>query len=330
MKQRLMRPTAALFPIVGIAGALWGNANCTTGIIVFYYLIQLLSLCVVDCFRNSAAQEPGIRRVDRRFSGSAIPLAIGMLFTWLLWRFAISPRWQIDGWQSAYIAAVLVCIEHMFEERMYAFGRRMDGVMLSCIANGLLLMGLLLDRGRETGLYEVTGAGLGALISVCTSYAIEPIHGLSFVPISVGFCVTAMPQTLLYITAAAAATALVGLKAEIAAIPFLFGLIPWRLARTNCRRAQDESPALNLLLILFAALPTAAAAWIPEMQIIAICTNIALICSAAVFCAPSVRLYAGIILTAAAFIPYPSPFISAALALAAILININRAFLRKV
>ena len=327
MKQRLLRPTAALFPVAGIIGALLGSGTEIFGIYVSYYLLQLLSLCAADCFRNAAAQEPGIRRVDRRFSGAFVQLIIGIILTWTVSQFVLSAHLEIANWKGAIIAAALINIEHMFEERMYALGRRVDGVMLSCITNGLLLVGLVLNRGMA---YAIVGAGLGALISAITAYAIEPAHGFSLKPANLSFAASATPQTLLYVIAVVAALALTGMKIEEIPAPLLFGLIPWRLARTTCRRTQDESRPLNLLLTACAAIPAAIAAWLPAVTPYAITASIALLCGAVVFCAPSKRLYAGIVFISAALIPFPTPLINAALSLAAIGINMKQAFLKKV
>ena len=333
MKQRLMRPAAALFPIAGIAGALLGNPSCTMVVFVSYYLMQLFSLCAADCFRNAAAQEPGVRRVDIRFSGSFLPMAVGIVISWLLWSFALSPMWKIGAWQCPFAAAALILIEHMFEERMYALGRRIDGVILSCVANGLLAAGLVMGRGgvsqiQSAGIYAIIGAGIGAVMSIAASYAIEPSHGFSLKPANIPFSKSAVPQTLLY--GAVAVIVTVATKSRILdmLVPLLFGLIPWRLARTTCRRAQDETRALNLLLISIAAIATAASTLMSILQPYALTAYIALICSAIVFCAPSERFFAGIALIAIAFMM--PPVIAILLALAAIAINANKAFLRKV
>ena len=333
MKQMLMRPTAALFPIAGIAGVLIGNHSCTMEVFVSYYLIQLFSLCAADCFRNAAAQEPGVRRVDERFSGSFLPLIFGIIVTWVLWAFALAPQWRMGAWQGACVAAALVSIEHLFEERMYALGRRIDGVILSCIANGLLAVGLMLGSGGSSQLqmsntYAILGAGLGAAISILSSYIIEKGHGFSLKPQNLRFAACAAPMTLLYIVAAVIATTITRARILDMMLPLLFGLIPWRLARTNCRRTQDESRFLNLLLIAFAAIPTTISTIYPMAQSFALTAYIALICSAIVFCTPTDRCFAGIALTAIAFMV--PPVISILLSLAAILINAHKAFLKKV
>ena len=333
MKHRLMRPTAALFPMAGIIGAAYWDAENILRLYACYYLVFLCTICAAEYFRNAAAWEPGVRRVDQKFSGALLLLLVGAILTAIL---ILTPaaKNRIPEQGSLLLIAWLIHAEHLFEERMYALGRRLDGVILSCVSNGLLATSFLLEGKMAAAPSEpllrivLIGAGAGALISIITSYAIEPMHGFSLKSIDRRMIKGALIQGGLYIPAVVLAYKMLTPQNEGLAIPFLFGLIPWRLARTNCRRTEDESRPLNLLLIAFAAIPAALAAWLPAATPCAVTASIALLCSAAVFCAPSKRLYTGIALTAAAFIPIP--ILSTLFALAAILINTKQAFLKKV
>ena len=334
MKQRLMRPTAALFPIAGIIGAACGDAEMILKLYACYYLVFLCTICAAEYFRNAAAWEPGVRRVDQKFSGALLLLLVGAIITGIL---ILTPaaKNKVPEQGSLFAIAWLIHTEHLFEERMYALGRRMDGVILSCIANGLLATSFLLEGKLAIAspvplLSIIVGAGAGTLISIITSYAIEPIHGFSLKSIDRRIIRSALVQGGLYIVGVIVAYKTFKPQNEGLALPFLFGLIPWRLARSLCRRTEDESRPLNLLLITYAAIPAALTCSFPEILPFAMCAGIALICSAIVFCAPSKRLYIGIALTAAAFIPLPIPYLNAIFALAAILINMKQAFLRKV
>ena len=350
MKQRLMRPTAALFPLVGLIAALLSQGTRDFVLIVFilYYLIQLVSLCATDSFRNAAACEPGMRKVDRRFGGALPFMLIAVAAALLLARSFQSPSMDINTMYAvdharyiqeqlfrAALTAAFISIEHLFEERMFALGRRVDGVILSCICNGILLAGALIDaEASAAGNIITVAAGIGMAISLVTAYAIEPPHGFSLKPRNVPFFPRACIQTLLYPAIACAAVLLQsnGNGAQLdAAIPaVLFGLIPWRLSRTTARRTYDESRPLNLLLIAFAAVSAIAAIWLPAVRPFALTATVALLCGAAVFCAPSTRLYAGIGLVIAAVLPLSYPYdLNAIPALVAILINIKHAFLRK-
>ena len=76
MNRRLMRPTAALFPLAALIAAAMGSA-LDGRLMLLYYALQLFTLCAVDCFRNGAAREAGVRRADRRFGGGITQLVLG-------------------------------------------------------------------------------------------------------------------------------------------------------------------------------------------------------------------------------------------------------------
>lgn len=353
MNGRLMRPTAALFPLAALIAAAMGSALAGR-LVLLYYAMQLCTLCAVDCFRNGAAREPGVRRADRRFGGgiTQLVLGIGLLLAGMLLCPVLKPHFNA----GLFAAAGCVTLEQLFEERMYALGRRVDGVVLSVIANLLLVAGLLLDGagGVELELPHVAdcpftlgGAALGALIALGTAYLVEPGHGFSLKPMNLALFPRACVQTLLYPAAALAIAAVlpedvremyVGLE------PLLYGLILWRLARTTCRRTDEESRPLNLLLVLLMALPVVTAALLPELTLCGMpmisyegSAALAALCAGAVFCAPAWRYWLGFALVLAAnaltvLKPLPDKWNMAAsctCCLIALVLNLHKAFLRK-
>lgn len=340
MKGRLVRPTAVLFPLVCGVGAWLGSEP----FIAHYFALQLFSLCAADSFRNAATREPGVRRVDRRFSGAFVPLLFAVGLALLLVKLGL-------GFESAAVAmaplwvAAPVAIEHLFEERMFALGRKLDGAMLSGVANALLLTGMLLDWAAGGGLRYLTGgAALGAAVSVLTNYAIERPHGFSLVPRNLGDAPLACVQTLLYPVALGLADALLGkwrLWEDLAGAPGLapfYGLMLWRLARTPHRRTADESRGMNLLLLALTGAGVAAGAWMEALAPLGLAGLLGLICAGAVFCAWTPRFAAGVVLLLAAGLPWPGAgvalpvwegWLRLALALAAPALNAKGAFLRK-
>jgi len=327
-----MRPTAALFPAALLAAALFGNGTEVGNLFCYYCIIQLFSLCSVDAFRNAAAREPGVRRVDRRFSG-----------TWIMIIFGIAACVIAEyclGWDQNPILEIAsvgcIIIEQLFEERMYALSHPSDGAILSVVAIVLLLAGLMIDSSEGmaapvnlSGFYTLCGAGLGMLVSIIASYIIEPMHAFSLIPRNIGFFPKAAVQMLLY-----------------PLIMFLFkntaanmaGLVIWRLSRTVCRRAQDESRPLNLLIIAICGILAVISVWIPELSAYAEMTALATIVVVLAFCAPGWRIYTGTALIAVAnflssyrFLPKQWNMIAVILCCAAaIILNLHKAFLRKV
>ena len=354
MNQRLMRPTAALFPLAALIAAALGGGALAGQLMLLYYALQLFSLCAVDCFRNGAAREAGVRRADRRFGGGITQLALGIGLT--LAAMLLFPALKPHFSAGLFAAAGCVTLEQLFEERMYALGRRVDGVVLSTIANLLLAAGMLLDGagGVELALplaldapFTLSGAALGALIALITAYAVEPAHGFSLTPVNLALMPRSCVQTLLYPAAALAiAAALPGeiRQGYVRLEALLYGLILWRLARTTCRRTNEESRPLNLLLVTLTAIPAAIGAVFPELTLcglsmmsFASAAALAALCAGAVFCAPAWRYWLGFALVLAAdallvMNPLPEMWNMAAICaccLAAVVLNLHRAFLRQ-
>ena len=340
MKKSLLRPTAALFPLAGLAAALLGRGEMVLSLLTMFHCLQLLSLCAADCFRNGAAREPGVRRVDRRFGGALVQLAAGILLLALSGLLPLSRSLN----PCLLAATACICIEQLFEERMFALSRRLDGAILSFTANLLLFAGLMLEGGAlEAPLpmfFTACAAALGALIAAVAAYALEPAHGFSLKPRNLALCPRALLQTLLYPALGAAAMLLHRRAGTLQAqpLPLLSGLILWRLSRTVARRSVDESRPLNLLLLAPNAAMAAAAAFLPSLLPWAASLLLALLCAASVFCAPSVRLWCGVVLCGAALAlaalrSLPPSFNSVAvcaLSAAAIILNLKHAFLKRV
>lgn len=341
MKRSLMRPTAALFPAVLLVAALVGNgSNCN--LLFFAYLsMHLLTLCGVDAFRNAATREPGVRRVDKRFSGTFLQMALGLVLEMVVCKVLYNEYTFITRVLPVCLSAWFILIEQLFEERMFALGKTVDGVMLSIISNVLLLAGLLLDASGGLsapvqGFYTACGAGLGMVISIIASYIIEPMHAFSLVPRNIGFFPKAAVQSLLY---PAAAILLFGTGVKVYA-----GFILWRLSRTVCRRSHDEARPLNLLLVTIPSILSIAALWQP-VDALAGVASVAMLCAVAVFCAPGWRIYCGAALVTAANVllyfrmlpgewnilpaEWTIPVVCISCIIAVIL-NTHKAFLRKV
>jgi len=330
-----MRPASALFPLAGLICAFIGNAESVKTLFAFYFAIQLLSVCSVDAFRNAAAREPGMRRVDKRFGGALPTMLLGIALTWLGTAKLILPDADMMGWIAWFGAAALINIEHLFEERMYALSRRTDGNMLGIVSNLLLTAGLLVDAGGGmegvfSGFYTLCASGLAVLIAGGTSYIVEPARGYSLVPRNVGFFPKACVQAMLYPAACACLVRFSGIHSALA------GFVLWRLSRTVCRRASDESRSLNLLLVAAAAVLVVAGEWIPAA--FGFMALVSLLCAVIVFCAPGWRLYAGALLLVAAFamnllLPKAYSYVlygGIGLCAAAVILNLHKAFLKKV
>lgn len=332
MKNRLIRPSAALFPLSMLVACGLECADTVYMLLLFYFALQIFSLCAVDCYRNAAAREPSPRKADRRFWASAVMLALSPI---LLGCLSLACGGEIGGANLRfYLAPWLILIEQLFEERLYTLGRRFDGNLLALLANGLLFAGILLDGENGAMLYTTVMAGAGALVAALASLVIAPPKGFALLPINLGFAPKAAVQCLLF---PAAAFALMQLQYDFT--PFSLFLLPgyglWRLSRTTCRRSADESRAMNLILCVCAAASLLADCFVSEMKIMALGCILSLLCALIVFLRSSIRNLSAAALLILALVLREREIahctvIVAALCLCAVAINLKHAFLKKV
>ena len=329
-----MRPTAALFPAVCLIAALLGKADTVFGLLTAYFVLEAFTLCAPDAFRNAAARETGVRRVDRRFGGALMQILIGC-GALACCAYLILKRdgtfCLLNDISRLACCALLIIIEHTFEERMYALGRPMDGALLAWISNLLLAAGIFVTGKNDLILLILTG--LAVLISLITSLFVAPFKSFSLVPRNYGFSPRAIVQTLLYPAVAAAGMNFFGIDLPHA----LAGWILWRLARTVCRRSQDESLPMNLLLIAVCAVAVGLSVFFPVAVPYAYACLAALLCAVIVFLAPSMRLYVGtvLLLLAAAelnfgFLPENARTAALVLPALAVVLNLKNALRKKV
>ena len=296
MKRKLMRPSAAFFPLSLLTSAVFGDKLVTALFLLLWYALQLTSLCASDCFRNAAAREPGVRRVGRRFWGGIMQCLLGGAL--LIVPIGMLSRELMLGNSFVVLAAsaFLIIIEQMFEERMFALSRRVDGTLMSLISNGLLTVGLMFSSAKglnnPAGLdysWLLIGCGATALISAALTFVMAGGKGFTLLPVNCGFAPRALLQVFLYPLAAAAVVT--GLEAAVDTRHILAGLILWQLSRTICRRTHTESKPLDWLLTIVCAVFAVAACLIPACLPYTLCCCAAFICAAILYCAPSFRLY---------------------------------------
>lgn len=341
MNYRLMRISAAFLPLAMFAACLLGAEGQAQDICLAYFMLQLFALCPAEAFRNAAAREPGARRVDQRFGAALTQLIIGCILLagciYFLTNGTTAYDRQFssfDPWSLIPLAgiAALMIIEQMFDERLYAVGRPADGAIYAAFCDGLLLTGMLLDRnGGVYMLFSLCAAGLGALIGLIFSLAAQPFRAFSLVPRNYAFVPKAFVQFMLYPAACAAVSIWLY---ELSFAPVMAGWLLWRLMRSYARRSGDESRGMNFFLITVCAVLIIAVEFCWPAFEYAACAMIALVCAEIAFLAPSVRLYAGTLLLAGAMaaidrIEY-AYYVSVLLALAAVVLNLKRALLRKI
>lgn len=294
MKRKLLRPYAALFPPTLLASAVFGDQALTLRFLGAYFALQIASLCAPVAFCNAAAREPAMRRLGRRFWGGLTQLFLGAALLFCALRLVPLPFDARDG--EILIAALLVLIEQMFEERMTAVSRSVDATLLALISGVFVLLGLVLTAEgtlpNSTPLrypYLLGGCVLSALLGAVLTLLLAGGRGFTPLPINYGFAPKAMAQELLY--PALIAAAVVWGKTEPTLPAVLTGWMLWRAIRSVCRRTRGESKAPDWFLCIVSAALSLLAYLFPTILPYALCASAVLLCAMAVYLAPSPRLY---------------------------------------
>ena len=293
MKRRLMRPGAAFFPLALLISALFGDELTVFLFLLLWYALQITTLAAPEAFRNAAAREPGVRRVGRRFWGGIMQCLLGGAL--LIVPIAMLSRELMLQNDLVVLAgsAFLIIIEQMFEERMFALSRNVDGTLMSLISNALLTVGLMFTGADDPGLLQnpwLPGCcGAAALIAAVLTFVLAGGKGFTLLPVNCGFAPKAMLQVFLYPAAVTAAS--IVLKVAVDARHILAGLILWQLSRTVYRRARTESKPLDWLLTVACAVFAILACLHPAFLPYAVCCTTAFVCAAVMYNHPSVRLY---------------------------------------
>lgn len=338
MKNRLMRPTAALFPLALLAADLVNKQRLGMDLMRAFIFMQILILFPVESFSIAAAREPGLKRVDKRFWGSMTMFLLGVIGIFQRVRLSYEIN---SGNMFTYVTALIIIFEQLFEERLFTLNRHGDGSMLAWISNGLLFVGLMLDGAGSLPaicpmFYTLAAAGLGAFIAVITCLIIAPSRGFSLIPLNLQFVLKAAVQNYTF-----------PLLWEILLFKFadfdpngtglLCGMALWRLSRTVCRRSADESRGLGLQLMTVTGALTIAACWFDALVMPSFCCWLALACAMVVYLRPSIQNVLGTLFLAGSFalkhfelghFYYNLPVIGCCAI--ALILNLKNAFLKKV
>lgn len=354
MNKGHMRLVDICFPLSGIAAALMDFPYVLTEIFMVYYMLQVLSLCAVDSFRNAAAQERDVQGINRRFGGGLAQLGIGFILCAVMG--------CIGGEDFAYVASTLlvlcsvtfVLIEQLFEERMRALGKSGIALRMGIVSAMLFIAGVFAEEMLALdepfyGMILFCCTGLGTAIAGFQSHRTAPLEGLSFQPRNMRFCAKACVQTLLFPTALFFMLLMEIDRGERyipvveweTVLPLCLGLIPWRLCRAVHRRTREESRGAGFIALASGALGVIACALLELMpygfdhiELARICADtlvLAMMCSVIVFCRANIRLCAGMALVAAAgwllriYIPY-GELIVAAMCVLAVIANLKDIF----
>lgn len=344
MNNRHVRPADVIFPLTGIITALMGFPYVLTEFFMYYYAIQIFSLCAVDSYRIAVAWETDAQGVNRRFGGGltqigfAFVLIASMNFIW---------DWDFSYALSSLMilcSVTFIVIEQMFEKRAQALGNNRLALWMGVISSALFAVGILSEELCELdepfyGIILFCATGIGVGIAAMLSHRAEPLRGISFKPRNIRFCLKAGMQALLFPTAlfflliweTGRGEHYVSAVEWQTVLPLCLGLVPWRLCCALRRRSREESRTVGFIALAVAALGVIVCALLElswsfdSIELARICADtlvLAMLCSLIVFCRPGLRLWIGVALVSAAcwmlrmYIPYGEAVIVGMCALA--------------
>ena len=248
---RLIRPADALMPIAALIALPFTNYLAFISFAVPLAGITLLSLASCRGLRAAFATQPSIRSVRGGVKAALLLQLGGTALFCAGWR-AFDPT--LDLQQLALAGAALAFnIEHTFYEYLYATGDGRSAVMSRILSSALVAAGIILYSSHDGDPLWLFGAcaiaaGASSVIALAIGGPLNgPLNGqvLRCAP-------RALLQIFLYPLAGAAICHLVARfspELPFSLIPFFVGLALYEVCRTPFRRSQQESRALDRLLI---------------------------------------------------------------------------------
>lgn len=253
-KIRLVRPADALLPLAFLTAELLGRGRIAEETFFLCIAVRLLGLASSNGVRIAFATQPSIRKVCGSVKTALLLqltgglLALGIHFATLYGGIsAVTPA--LIG------VAVLLNIEQVFYEYLFATGDGASAAMCRLITSVLIAAGMLLaapDGGDAQILWLVGAAALSALISAVIGLSIG--GGLKGKPNAqvIRCAPRAMLQSIFY-----CAVGLVAWRFRpfgTSFYPFFAGLTVYELCRTPFRRSAMESRRMNRALLIVCGL----------------------------------------------------------------------------
>lgn len=250
---RLMRSSDLFLPMAFLVASLLGRGEAAFGLYVAFCATKIGSLATADSLRAAFATQPSMKYVQ----GSAL---IALILQIPGAALALLALWLIPD--AKLLLPLIPCgmllnIEHVFYEYLYAVGDKNSASFSRCITAVLTLLGLMLCMSPHRGGFTFAAVDptwplitcrLSALIGLFLSYAL----GGKFHPVPNGEVLRRAPlsmlQAALYPALAIAALALLWPGRFIPA-PLFAGLTLYEACRTPFRRSPLESRGMNLMLL---------------------------------------------------------------------------------
>ncbi len=244
---RLVRvPDAFLPAALAVFSMLRPDSPSALLLYIATLIVSALSLFACRGIRLAFARQPAIRHVRGSVKCALLltlaGAALSTLAAWLL-------RHPMADALPLIAAGMLLNIEHIFYEYMYAIGDRRSAILSRGLTALFSITGLLLSE--QNILWLVGMAGLSALVSIVVSLVMgDGFQGR--LDVTVVRCVPwAALQTALY--PAAALGIYFALRPDRVGLPFFVGLTLYELCKTPFRRSPLEARSFNKYLLIACA-----------------------------------------------------------------------------
>lgn len=249
MKFKLFRKSSLFLPIFLIAAFMYTGAESALIFLCCYAVILFFTADMPGSFRNASASQPGIRRVDAFFLGALIQGAVGVLLC-----FAVGTAAKVTDPSrlSTFVATALLIFEHLFEERLYAVGRRIDATLLALITSVLAYAGFSLEN-------PVPSCIAALLIAMIVTLVNQPLHFRR--PLS---CIFFAPRALLRDFCCPAVMSFLALKSYASPLICIAGIGITRFSGTFARCSPDETRLPRLLISCTMLIAAAVNMFYPE------------------------------------------------------------------
>lgn len=265
-KMRMIRPSDAFLPAALLIASALGKSDMAEYVFLEMWLIQLFALASARGLRLAFSEQPSMRRVRGSVKTALLLQIPGALLIAALYLVHNAGRYS-PSLMICIGAGLLLNIEHVFYEYLFATGDSHSAIMTRAVTSALTLGGLMmLSDNSHGGLlpygleWLLGAAGISAAVSAIIGLTVGgPLKGrcnaqvLKCAPLS-------MLQTLVYPVAhflLSMAWPGTSLRLARTALPLFAGMIVYELCRAPFRRTAMESRAMNRTLLIIGAVALA-------------------------------------------------------------------------
>ena len=255
-KLRLIRPTDACLPLALMLCSALGRSYTADTLFRYLLFCRLFALASATGLRQAFSLQPSMRRARGSVKAALLLQLLGAIVTVgaELW----NNRGAFVPYTMIYICiGLLLNIEHVFYEYLYAAGERRSAAICRVITS-VLVAGSALMAGSGEGLlpygtHWLLGASfIAALVSAVIGLAIGGglagrlnAQVIACAPLSILHCLI-YPLAWLLLMALPVTRQWLN---SMTSVPFFAGLTVYELARTPFRRSAMEARSLNAALL---------------------------------------------------------------------------------